>query len=107
MKTDEVLGYMNAAYQAIEDARNDDARNRDENNLSDDVIDVSDVPFITIERRSKRKASDDIERDERENRTMTPESVRNAVNKIHTSIGYTVRTGEQDENDSETDISVD
>ena len=107
MKTDEVLGYMNAANQAIEDARNDDARNRDENNLSDDVIDVSDVPFITIERRSKRKASDDIERDERENRTMTPESVRNAVNKIHTSIGYTVRPGEQAENDSETDISVD
>ena len=107
MQTEEVIGYMNAANQAIEDARIEDEKNRDENTNSDDLIEVSDVPFITVERRSKRKASEEIERDERENRVMTPESVRNAVRNIHSIIGYKANPESVDDDDNEADITVD
>ena len=113
MPSDEAKEYMDAALQAIVDAEEEDMRNRNDNSQPEEVIEVEDVPFITVEnksnRRNKRKASADAEGDDRdrENTITTPESVRRAVSNIHTKIGYPPQNVMDDENDSETNVTVD
>ena len=48
MQSEEIREYMTAANQAIEDAKDEDMRNRDKNSQSVDVFQVEDVPFLTV-----------------------------------------------------------
>ena len=106
MQSEEVREYMTAANQAIEDAKDEDMRNRDENSQAVDVLQVEDVPFITVQPRNKRKASNDMDREERQNRTTTPDSIRRAVGQIHLRIGYPALNENSEDDDSENNITI-